>query len=416
MAMLSGADNAPGIPGIGMSTAAPLCRCGLADQIIPAAIENNLPTLTTHLHTLLDQFRSNSFGLLSQKKPSAVKDMDALIRRCVLEWPPLIRVYAIPMTRVDSAAGVEVVERVEGYTRGWWRREFNPDVPPLVEWYSRNCEVTIEYAFKRVCSYVVPSIRVRALRIVAYKNTLVESEFDEREGEEEGHPERVATPVRLAHKLIARILNEGDNKFGVRQVQIEWTDFGMSLGVPDLDTIPWTPSRKRGKVLTEEEVEWMQTDLEAAMSKSRKVWLDMELVRASAPKVWEEWRRTGSGVGRRGVMPSSAEAVKAVITNREVRFSATPTRKRAPEETRVQNSPTPMRRVAALGLPRTDYAGIPLSPGDLGLPIARRDGMSTPSRKTGNDGSSSSSHVISLISDDEDEEEYQLTPKAARFM
>ncbi|KAJ3283268.1 hypothetical protein HDU79_009200 [Rhizoclosmatium sp. JEL0117] len=297
MAMIGGADNAPGIPGIGLEPASRLCTvsAGIADKIVPAALSNDTETLRRLLFILFDEFNTNSMGLLAQKRPSAVKNMETLIQQVCNQWPRLIRDYAVPPTKVDSPDSQNLIRQLKLYTSGWWKREYNPDVAALVEWYARNMDDTTEYAYNRVCSYVIPYLRIRALRIIGFKNneSFEDTCFDE----------PPCTPVKFKNKYIDRILREGPSKFGVDQVEIVWTNWAMSLFVPEYSFVPGsvTKGQLERAMMGDEEKEqedWAALELDKSMAKYKQVWLDVELVYAVAPNVLATWYKVGSGKQR----------------------------------------------------------------------------------------------------------------------
>ncbi|KAI9348619.1 PIN domain-like protein [Obelidium mucronatum] len=382
MAMIGGADGAPGIRGIGLQAASRLCGSGIADKIIPAAVKGDKQALETHLRTFLDQFRTNSLGLLTQKRPSAVKDMDVLVYQLANQWPMLIRQYAVPPTKVDE--NEQLRDDISAYISGWWKREYTPDTAMIVAWYSKNLEVDLEYAHERVCASLGPILRLRALRIIAYKNHLADSVSLDLGTTRVVHSSTTSTPSRHSNELIACILNEGPSKFGVDQVQVQWTNYAMTIGIPPLSSVPG--SHTKGKferaIMTEEEEtaeEWTELRLEKVIAHTKKVWLDQELVYMAAPKIFENWYRGGSASAK-GRRTGSATKLLPITPTGGPCFRSTPDFNVATTPTR---KPQQKPMTAALHLPST----------------FKSDNV-----------------VISLLSDDEEEDdEYQNLTKKPRY-
>ncbi|KAJ3049095.1 hypothetical protein HDU99_008989, partial [Rhizoclosmatium hyalinum] len=188
---------------------------------------------------------------------------------------------------------------------------------------------TTEYAYNRVCSYVIPYLRIRALRIIGFKNneSFEDTVFDE----------PPCTPVKFKNKYIDRILREGPSKFGVDQVEIVWTNWAMSLFVPEYSFVPGSVTKGQFEraMMGDEEKEqedWAALELDKSMAKYKQVWLDVELVYAVAPNVLATWYQVGSGKQR---TPSTSKTPSLVayrpteaLTRTVELGSETPSRKR----------------------------------------------------------------------------------------
>ncbi|KAI9348609.1 hypothetical protein BDR26DRAFT_853574, partial [Obelidium mucronatum] len=323
MTLLSGSGGAPGIRGIGIQTASQLAVSKFADLIVHASLSNDTNALKTHLATLFTQLQTNSLGLLTQKRPRVVRDLEALVEGAASSWPPRIRKYVFPDTRIDSefsALHSPLLQRITSYMKSPFPAEHTPDTNSLLHWYTSNLNgCSTDAALIRIYGMVLPMLRIRHLeRVASLSTTLLPRSphnfFMGRKPVQEKSSEASSVSSKpppspksskqwlllwkypyshgLEECLIDGIEAERESEIhGGQQVKVVWSDFAMHLNCPATALA----GRNHGNDSTSEKESSVSADIHGTdatidliMSCSRKVWVDRELVAATYPQLLEE--------------------------------------------------------------------------------------------------------------------------------